>query len=477
MMSGNSGSASRSLQVFDLPAFAKADAVDASLSEDGLEASGKGLDPYAVMIAWPLRRDRLSPANLSAAMMVTSRIEVTEGMVLLALFDIDGRTILDKAYIDASEGMTSRNLLAAPLLSCGMLVVISSVQKEERAAFKVFGLDCELLDERQAIEADRMLTAIYDLNIQPYGFDFVYFLMHAEYTRWKAGLNAIQVVLIPPDHEHVARLPEGYDRAVDLQARHWRIKNLILPILDLFPSVSGHVLAGDRRQGLALRHNVSHVFPGPIKEGLVPCHAPYPVINQELLPDAPIRWPEAPEQGRRFIRQWMDRHVGQRRLILLTIRQYAYHTERNSNLEAWGEFASRLDPEKYVLGYVADTDYALDVPPPPLAKAIALPEAAFNMGLRMAAYELAYLNMFTSGGPPLLGWFNPRCRYLLFKIPIAGSMFCETEGLQSLGFQPGRPPSFATPLQRFVWWGNDDLDVIEREFSAMCQLIEAAEGG
>ena len=102
-------------------------------------------------------------------------------------------------------------------------------------------------------------------------------------------------------------------------------------------------------------------------------------------------------------------------------------------------------------------------------------EAPWNLALRSALYELAYLNLAIVHGPTELLWYNDRCRYVIF-FPRDEGRQTNTEFMVANGFVPGESLPFATPLQKWVW-EPDDLDVIKREFAALCEAIDAAKAG
>src|SRR6185312_15262811 len=99
-------------------------------------------------------------------------------------------------------------------------------------------------------------------------------------------------------------------------------------------------------------------------------------------------------------------------------------------------------------------------------------EAAVAVGLRMALYERAYLNLGVNNGPMGLCWLNRRTRYITFKILSEAAAQTTPEYMEFLGFEIGQSLPFATPLQRWVW-EEDTLEVIKREVAQMMPLLDA----
>ena len=174
-----------------------------------------------------------------------------------------------------------------------------------------------------------------------------------------------------------------------------------------------------------------------------------------------------------FVGEWIKRKAKGRKVVTISLRECGYQQARNSNLEAWGAFARGLDESVYFPLIIRDMAKALEEAPPELAGVSLFPEAPWSLELRIALYELSYLNMFVSMGPLGLAMLNGRVRYLTFK-PITEEVASTSEMFfRQRGLEPGAQPAMAMPFQRWVW-NDDKLEVIERAFHEMCERIEAA---
>ena len=98
--------------------------------------------------------------------------------------------------------------------------------------------------------------------------------------------------------------------------------------------------------------------------------------------------------------------------------------------------------------------------------------ACFDVDLRFALYEAAYLNMFVNTGPGVASMLDKSVRCLMFKILVPSVPHCTEEFLKSSGFEIGATPKFATEFQKWVWT-NDDERVLWREFIAMDNKMRA----
>lgn len=315
---------------------------------------------------------------------------------------------------------------------------------------------------------DDTLYAYYDLNVNPMTFDAAWFCACAEMERRNRGLSHLALFIVPADNKDVREESLAYDAAVDRDRRLWRLYNVVISSMLMFkPEASVHVLRdlGDLRL-FALKPK--HVYP----EGYSPFVFPKPItyqdfakLNRQLSVIGLESFYRGEQAGGLYISAWRE-HIGAKaRLVVITLRQYPFATDRNANLDAWLEFARGLDPEKYTVAFVPDTDMAYSETSGRIELEFAVyREAAFHPQLRAALYESAFLNMGTLSGPMNMAIFNRNCRYMLFK-PLVPSAAMSTEKvLTEIGFTVGENLGYMTPYQKLVW-EPDDLEVLRREFA------------
>ena len=75
-------------------------------------------------------------------------------------------------------------------------------------------------------------------------------------------------------------------------------------------------------------------------------------------------------------------------------------------------------------------------------------EAAINLGLRMALYERAYVNLGVNNGPMGLCWLNDRTRYVTFKMLTDAVPQTTPEYMRHLGYEIGEQLPGAKPWQQ-----------------------------
>jgi hypothetical protein len=316
------------------------------------------------------------------------------------------------------------------------------------------------------------LFAFYDLGLAPITFDFLWFLVAADIVRRRHGLRQTHIVIVPgPINGFRDENPE-YNAAIDQTMRQARVRNILIPACALLRSASGVTLASTRAQAadiVALARE--QVFPAgytpatPLHEG------PRAALDAARDSQAEIAVLRAPADAMQAVERWLAPRLGQRRLLTITLRQHAYLPDRNSNIDAWSSFARTATAEGYFPVVIPDTEQASPLPPEAFDSASVYPEAAWNLGLRSALYERAYLNLGVNNGPMGLCWLDGRTRYLTFKILTKSSAQTSKRYMEYLGFVEGRSLPFADQTQRWVW-EPDDPQIIAREFAAMVEEID-----
>jgi hypothetical protein len=316
------------------------------------------------------------------------------------------------------------------------------------------------------------LYAFLDLQVSAVTYDVIWFVACADLARRRAGARKIHFVVVPGWIDGFREENEIYETVIDREARRWRILNILMPVFQLLPAAAGWSLAGSRDEAARLRSLAALVYP-PLYDPKIALTYDMVDMLRAVRGGESMAILESPRDARRNVQRWMESFAKGRRLITITLRHYDFMPDRNSNSEAWAAFAKSLDDKRYAVMFIPDTGQTLTPAPEVLRDAHIVPEAAWNVGLRMAFYEAAFLNLGISGGPLMLGFFNPAIRCVMFKI-LNEAVPQSTEAiLRERGFEIGRDPSFFSPFQHWVW-EDDRLDVIDRETRAMIAKIEAS---
>jgi hypothetical protein len=317
------------------------------------------------------------------------------------------------------------------------------------------------------------LFAFYDLKVGPITFDCLWFLAGADLERRRLGLAKVHVVIVPGPHEGVRRERDDYEAVVDPANRAERVQGIVIQACALLPSCSGLTQAGSRDEAAFLRAVVArHVFPSDYEAALPVYPSSRHCLEAARNGKGPIGVLRATPERQRNVERWLaGRAIAERRLVTITLRGYSYMPARNSNIDAWVAFARGLDRQRYLAVFIPDTDETLEGVPAVLGEFALMPEAAWSVGLRMALYQRAFLNLGVNTGPMGLCWLNEATRYATLKMASPGVPQTTLESFRSLGFEPGRSLPFAGPFQELVW-EDDTQETIERVFSVLVARIE-----
>ena len=314
----------------------------------------------------------------------------------------------------------------------------------------------------------------YDLEVSPITYDFCWALALADLERRRRGLGKVHVVLVPGTEEGLRKETPDYEAKVDRLARRWRIDHMVAPLCQLLPSFSGLTICASRAEARALRRLMCHTIVP--KDYLVEMPVAHKTADgmEAARRGEDLRVLRAPETARRYVRQWLEPRLKGRRLLTITLREYDFMTARNSNKEAWAAFAGGLDPDDYLVAVVPDVEQAMEPQEGMFPPGVEIFDpACWNLHLRSALYEAAFLNLAVNTGPFVLCWMNERTNYLMFKVMVDNVPQTTREAMESHGFEIGETPVFAGPGQKWVWH-DDTRDCIEAEFTRMEKALKAA---
>ena len=335
----------------------------------------------------------------------------------------------------------------------------------------------QLLQPRSSCDpawSENCLQFIYDLSVSPITFDFASYLAAAELERRLRGFDGINVLFVMGAHKGVREETPTYEAAVNKDARLWRVRHMLLPMLGFLPTVRGVAVCATREQAQALiSPDQRRIYPSDYRLFL-PRLPDKRVIHEHARRGVPI-WPmfRATEHGRRLVREFLERQAKGRKPIVITLRNYPYTPQRNSRNEDWLAFADSLDSTRYAAIFVHDAETVMQPPPADFSRHIVFDAASVNLEIRMALSEAAWLNMALMAGPTELCWYNEHVRYLLFI--AVGSAAVQTEAaLIRNGHRVGRDLDFAKPYQRIVWQ-VDEFSTLRREFLAMEAFLNTQE--
>jgi hypothetical protein len=316
------------------------------------------------------------------------------------------------------------------------------------------------------VTKDDLLYCIYDLNICDLTYVMGMFLVDCEMQCRQNNKQGFIVVIVPSSLDPILGWNE-YDSVIDSHSKLWRFQNIVLPLTFLSPYCRGVNVLPRRSDAIAFAktHDVyPDLYDGinirkPDIEDLLYRKLDRPGIFEGL---------KANTQGLKYVKDWLRAKKIQSLVVTITIRDSAFDTARNSDIEAWLCFARYLVAAGYSPVVIPDTDNAycekLDL------KGVNLfTECSWNMGLRMALYETSYLNFFVPHGCIVLAMFNPRCSYIAMKQLPKGSIVMNEEAYKKVGHVIGDKYKFANQRQHLCF-NDDTYENIRTEFERFVEV-------
>jgi len=296
---------------------------------------------------------------------------------------------------------------------------------------------------REMISAWPDNAATCDLSKVPASFDFITWLVNAEMDRRRRGAPAPLLVAF------VDGTDEGFRKGdvQNLPEKRQIMDKVMRPALALF---------GAKEEPGAIHGRQYHYWYRPITDGFK---------TGEEVPKV-----EVPMAARMHVlRRLYTRHLSDP--IVITLRETRYSPERNSNINAWLEFARRRRDEGHNVVFVRDTAKAHE----PLDDFATYPEASLDLITRAALYSAAKCNMIVANGPAEL-------------LQFSDWPFIEIK--PSAEIDPLRPVSMGeswwqrfggiTPPESFPWlgkhqltvWKRDTIDVLETAWQRWLKAME-----
>ena len=307
--------------------------------------------------------------------------------------------------------------------------------------------------------ANSHLYAIYDLDVNAITYNLIEFLIDSELESKRRGKLGFVVVFVPYSYD-ARRSWQEYDSVIDSENKAWRFQNILLPLTALSEHCKGVNVLPSRSS--APEFAKSHeVYP-----------TEYDGLNLRSI-DTVRLWTEldranmfdglrATRQGLRYISTWQSESEATGPVVTITIRNHAFDRARNSDIPEWVKFAHYLRSAGYHPVIIPDTDTAFSKLSP-FEGLCEFKECAWNVMLRTALYESAFLNLFVPNGCASLCFFNPRSRYICMNMLPAGSIVTTEESYKKHGLEIGASWKFAAAGQRLSF-RPDTFENILAEF-------------
>jgi hypothetical protein len=314
-------------------------------------------------------------------------------------------------------------------------------------------------------QIEKTLYCVLDLEYCSVTFDTVSRLAACDLHRHRLGYTHIHPIIVPGKLDGVREEMPEYQSVVSVSERIWRIENMIVPIFHLLPSCKSYTKLENRSDIKHFLKDKASVLPS-IYSLTFPCALSNNVTqNLKKTSQTVADCFRARAEEIQQIKKYINNTSGKRKTIIISLRQYDYMKERNSNLESWIAFASYLQKNNYSPIFVPDIDLAKKGIPEKMKQFPICLEASYKIETRMALYQEAWLNMAIAHGPMELCWYNKKCKYALFVKPSSSPQM-QARALKRNGLVLNEQPIFAAAYQKWVW-GKDDLNIIKKVFHEM----------
>jgi hypothetical protein len=300
------------------------------------------------------------------------------------------------------------------------------------------------------------LTAVYDFDVHPVTFDFACFLIAAELFFRKKKKSSFVVVFVPAGERR--EVNEKYMRSVDEKQMQWRFENIIIPLIGLYPACVGYSV-------LPSRDDISEAINGKL---LYPEFYDKNLIGNDyyrevyLSKDKIVKF-SASTQGKRYVESWRESNKITGNIVSITLRRYGHDPIRNSNVDEWIKFARLIKGEGFTPVFIPDTDSCFELEPK-LEDFIVFSDLCWNMGLRAAFYEDAYLNFFNPNGPGMYANFSNNIESVTMKYAMEESETNNNDLHKSRGLSIGQRKFDFVENYQVLSWEPDTFENISKEF-------------
>ena len=302
-------------------------------------------------------------------------------------------------------------------------------------------------------------VVVWDFNNKPATFDFAPFLAHAETFARNNGKETLFVYFVMnKGNESLGE--NSYDDIVDKDSQKWRFNNIIIPLVNVYPACVGYSVLS-KGASITPYLEAKSVFPEGYSDSFDP-----PISDSEIYDALELNiftGFKPSTQSLRYIKKWHQSKGIKTPIVCITLRQYDYDKSRNSDIAAWVQFAAWVFERGYTPVFIPDTDACWESSEL-IDKYHVFNEGCWNLELRLALYELAYVNYFYCNGCAYLATLSRTIRYIVMMPTIEGSLQSGPHVNEAYGWsEDQRREKFAEDYQ-FLSFKTDSFENIRDEF-------------
>ena len=317
------------------------------------------------------------------------------------------------------------------------------------------------------------LYAFYDLDTFIPSYDVITFVILSEVERIKQNKKRIQFILVPAGGEGRPGINVYYTKS-DTQ---WRIEKILIPSFSLLESFAGVEYILNREQISYYQTKHVSTFPQQYFKNHKAPSANFTLLKQCTDNGVPLSYLRAPAQASQIVKHFFSSINAQnKKVISITLRDYWANSKgRNSNIIAWLEFAQSLNPDEFIPIIIKDT-YSLHNPlPEGFDNLMTFDLASIDLHLRVALYELAFINMGVESGPVYPINFLKGARSIIFKKIDNSVPGIAERSISVHHFTPGENHYFADNQYQITAWMEDSYANICSQFDQLNKKIASTE--
>lgn len=242
------------------------------------------------------------------------------------------------------------------------------------------------------------MNVYYDLSQSPPTHDFVNFLVRIEHARVKSGAKYLQIGFVLGE-----RFKSPRDFAYTKARREWRVRNLLMPLSRLLPSVRDVFLAESGEQRFSYLN--------------------FTEINKPVL--------KAPQSALEIVDAYL---VDKPMPISITLRDSDFEKDRNSNKRQWAKVADWMKSQGLTPVVIPDVEAEFSGRSTGIDAPHYMP-AAFCPEIRLALYERCQQNLMTQTGPILIALYAD-VPLMAYGLLIPEIQCCEESHLRRFRMSP-----------------------------------------
>ena len=342
--------------------------------------------------------------------------------------------------------------------------------QKSKARYQQLISDPTYLDdiEQSITLEDDILYCIWDLNLNNIASDILNFIVLAEIERREKSLLGLYFIFIPG-------LAEGFrnisPRDIQLNAseKNWRLRYLSVPYCWLAPSCRGVTIMPSREYSQYFFNKLGNYHHFPTYQSAFAMMD----ITRSVKAGNDVQLLRAPQYSLDYAQSWLRQRAGNKKVIVVTIRESKVEPQRNADLNAWKQFIDHLEELDYFVVVIPDTETLLDGTSESDNWIQSFAPAAMSIELRAAFYALAYLNVSAACGPTTMQFYMADVPFLIFNPDAPGLSSPDSiKKLTGIDFAGGETLPFLQTHQRFIY-GAVDYEILIKEFTRHTRTIES----